>query len=79
MNTAYPFRKIYGSPSILAAVTFVGLLFGLFGDGIWDVISWIALAIPLLVLVRKIATSNKSTPPRSAVRNEQLIERTDRS
>lgn len=59
MSVSYPFRKIYGSASILAAITFVGLLFGLFGDGVWDEISWIALVIPLLVLVWKIASGDR--------------------
>ena len=65
MNTHNSFRKVYGHPSILAAITLIGLLFALFGDGFWDVASWIALAIPLLVLASKLAMSSAGTRNRS--------------
>ncbi len=53
MNHPFPFRKVYGSPLILAAITICGLLSALFGDGVWDALSWFALAIPLVVTVWK--------------------------
>lgn len=49
----FPFRNVYGAAIVLAAITMCRQLFVLFGDGIWDVISWIALVIPLLVIVWK--------------------------
>ena len=61
MSSSLTLRKIYRSPVILAAITFAGLLFALFGDGIWDEISWAALAIPLLVVIWKIANRNETT------------------
>jgi hypothetical protein len=30
----------------------VGLLAGLLADGVWDVVSWIALGLPLAVIAR---------------------------
>lgn len=48
-----PFRKIYGPAILLAVITAYGLLSALFGDGIWDELSWVALAIPLLVIAWK--------------------------
>ncbi len=36
-----------------SVITLCGLLSALFGDGIWDELSWIALTIPLLVIVWK--------------------------
>jgi hypothetical protein len=57
MSAAYSFRKVYGSAAILAAISVIGLIFGLFGEGIWDAVSWISLAIPLAVIVWKIARS----------------------
>jgi hypothetical protein len=44
------FWTIYGAPTILAAVTCVGLLSGILGDGVWDTISWVGLGIPIAVL-----------------------------
>lgn len=54
MSTPNSFRKVYGSASALAAITAAGLLLALFGDGIWDAMSWGALAVPLFVIVWKI-------------------------
>lgn len=59
MSMSYGFRKVYGSASVLAALTGTGLLFGLFGDGLWDVVSWAALAVPLFVIVWKITRSRR--------------------
>ncbi|MDE1175676.1 MAG: hypothetical protein PW789_03625 [Edaphobacter sp.] len=50
MSTTLPFRKIYAAPFILAIITAYGLLSALLGDGLWDALSWIALAIPIAVL-----------------------------
>jgi hypothetical protein len=44
------FRNIYRWPAILAALSSFGLISALIGDGIWDGLSWIALAIPLAVM-----------------------------
>jgi hypothetical protein len=47
MNNA---RKIWTIPLLLAALTLAGLLSALMGTGVWHVIAWIALAIPVMVL-----------------------------
>lgn len=54
------FRRIYGPAILLAAITVCGLLSALFGDGIWDELSWIALAIPLAVIAWKYWGSRKT-------------------
>ncbi|GAA4310037.1 hypothetical protein [Compostibacter hankyongensis] len=46
------FLKLWGIPLLLAALTLLGLLSALLGDGLWDALSWTALAIPVLVLCR---------------------------
>lgn len=38
---------IWTWPIVLAVVTAVGLLSALLADGIWDVLSWVTLAIPV--------------------------------
>jgi hypothetical protein len=51
MKHPFPFGKIYGPALVLAVITLYGLLSALFGDGVWDELSWGALAIPLVVIV----------------------------
>ena len=51
MSRSFSFRKVYGSAVVIAAITLFGLLSALFGDGVWDELSWVALAIPLAVIV----------------------------
>lgn len=53
MSQAFPFRKVYGAALLLAAVSLYGLLSALLGDGVWDALSWLALSIPLGVIVWK--------------------------
>lgn len=43
-------RAVYKMPLALGISTLVGLLFALVGDGIYDIASWIALAIPIGLL-----------------------------
>jgi hypothetical protein len=50
VSQPFSFRKVYGAPCIMAAITAYGLLSALLGDGLWDELSWIALAIPLVVI-----------------------------
>jgi uncharacterized membrane protein YkvI len=42
-------RQIWGMPVVLGLLTIVGLLVALLGDGIWDLVSVAALAVPVLV------------------------------
>ena len=39
-------------PALLAVIGLVGLVSALIGDDLWDVLSWIALATPLAVILR---------------------------
>lgn len=48
--TTFTFKTIYRIPLALSAIIAVGLLSALLGDGLWDVISWVLLAVPLLLL-----------------------------
>jgi hypothetical protein len=54
--TAPPARRhdamrVFAVPALLAASMAAGLVAGLLGDGLWDVVSWLALALPLAVIV----------------------------
>ena len=61
MNRPYLFRKVYGPAILLAAITAYGLLSALLGDGIWDELSWVALAIPLTVIAWKCVFRKKDS------------------
>jgi hypothetical protein len=43
--------QIFLAPAMISAVIAFGLVSALLGDGIWDQASWLALAIPLAVIV----------------------------
>jgi len=44
-------RRIFGVPLLLAIATLVGLVSALLEDGIWDALSWVTLALPMIVAV----------------------------
>jgi hypothetical protein len=41
-------------PMLLAALSAFGLVSALLGDGVWDVLSWITLAVSVAVIVRHV-------------------------
>jgi len=43
----YTASTIYRIPLVIAAVTAFGLTSALLGDGLWDVLSWLTLAVPV--------------------------------
>ncbi len=59
MSHTFPFRKVSGPVLVLAVITLYGLLSALFGDGVWDELSWVALAIPLAVIVWKYSRATR--------------------
>jgi hypothetical protein len=42
--------QVFAVPIILGALSAVGLVAGLLGDNVWDIVSWLALGIPCLVM-----------------------------
>lgn len=45
--------KLWGKPFLFAILLLGGLIGALAGNGIWDYLCCLALAIPVLVVVRK--------------------------
>lgn len=43
-------REVFRIPVLLGVATAVGLLSALFGDDGWDVLSWLALLVPIAVV-----------------------------
>ena len=52
MSAVQTARQIWSAPIVLGIVITVGLVSALLADGVWDVISWVALAVPLIVVLR---------------------------
>ncbi len=44
------FIDIWGWPIVLSLLTVFGLLSALLGTGIWHWLSWVAMALPLVVM-----------------------------
>ncbi len=44
------FWHIWKIPALLALLSMIGLISALLENGVWDVLSWITLGIPLLVI-----------------------------
>jgi hypothetical protein len=56
--------QIFGTPLAIAAITVFGLLSALLGDGVWDVVSWIALAAPVGITAHHLCRSMFYRDPR---------------
>jgi hypothetical protein len=41
--------QIFAAPIVVGALSIVGLLAALIGDGWWDVVSWLSLTLPILL------------------------------
>ncbi|WP_184874105.1 hypothetical protein [Chryseobacterium sp. G0240] len=46
------FLKLWGIPVLLAVFSLFGLIAALLGDGIWNVLGWITLSIPLILIIK---------------------------
>lgn len=49
------FKKVWGKPLLLGLSIIFGLLAALLGSGAWYWLSWAAMLIPLLVIIRKVS------------------------
>jgi hypothetical protein len=45
------FFHVFGKPLLLGLASAIGLLSALLGDGVWDVVSWVMLGVPLAIIV----------------------------
>ncbi|WP_119301508.1 hypothetical protein [Dongia deserti] len=44
-------RQVFAAPLAIAIVSIIGLVSALVGDDIWDVLSWLTLAVPVAVIL----------------------------
>ncbi|MDN5941604.1 MAG: hypothetical protein L0H94_06960 [Nitrospira sp.] len=50
MSLSLSSRQVWGMPIVLAVLSASGLITALLGDGIWDILSWIGLAAPVVAV-----------------------------
>jgi hypothetical protein len=53
MRTRHGFApaRTLGVPALIAAATLAGLLIALLGDGVYDWIAWVALTVPVAIVI----------------------------
>ncbi|MGX7745092.1 hypothetical protein [Rhodopseudomonas parapalustris] len=56
--------QIFAAPLAIGVITALGLTTALLGDGLWDWMSWIALALPVAVAVVYWRLGAKPAPSR---------------
>ena len=61
MKLRAPFGPIWSMPIFLGAITVASLASALLGDGIWDVVTWVGLCIPLAVIARFVRKSARTS------------------
>jgi hypothetical protein len=44
-------RQIFAAPAALGVVTAIGLIGALVGDDLWDIVGWIGLGLPVVVML----------------------------
>jgi hypothetical protein len=47
-----PSLRLWGKPLLIALLSMTGLIAALVGDGYWDVFSWLALGLPIIIIFR---------------------------
>lgn len=46
------FLKLWGMPILLSLLSVFGLVAALNGDGIWDLLGWLSLSVPLFLIIK---------------------------
>jgi hypothetical protein len=54
--------QIFAAPIVVGALSIVGLLAALIGDGWWDVVSWLSLTLPILLYLFFIVRRKRAGP-----------------
>ena len=54
-NSLSALVRIFAAPTLIALASLIGLVAALLGDDAFDIVSWIALSIPVIAIVWAIA------------------------
>ena len=71
MRKRLPARRVWGPPLAVAVISSVGLLAALFGDGLWDAVSWIALGVPVAICLRALGPKGPGQGRKNAHREAE--------
>lgn len=44
-------REVFFIPTLLSVAVLIGLVSALIGDGIWDMVSWLTILAPVVVVI----------------------------
>ena len=58
--------QIFAAPIVIGALSIVGLIAALVGDGWWDAVSWLSLTLPVLLYFFFVARRNRVRPSQEA-------------
>lgn len=47
-----PSLRLWGKPLLIGLLSITGLIAALVGDNYWDVYSWLALGLPVVIMIR---------------------------
>jgi hypothetical protein len=56
------FRQIFAAPMAVGALSVIGLVAALIGDGWWDVVSWLSLTLPILLYLFFVVRQRRVRP-----------------
>ncbi len=59
-------RALWRAPIIMGVSSLIGLIVALLGDGVWDIVGWVGLGVPMLVMLWYVVRSRSSSPARRA-------------
>ena len=59
MKQPHSWRAVFAAPAVIAALSAIGLISALTGDGWRDALSWIGLGAPLAAVAWAMARSNR--------------------
>lgn len=51
--------SVWTMPLLLSAATVVGLVAALLGDGVWDALSWVGLALPVAAIATHVIRAGR--------------------
>ena len=54
--------QIFAAPIVIGALSVVGLVAALIGDGWWDALSWLSLTLPVLLYSFFVGRRNRVRP-----------------
>jgi hypothetical protein len=54
--------QIFAAPTVVGALSVVGLVAALIGDGWWDALSWLSLTLPVLLYFVFVLLRNRARP-----------------